>query len=88
MAENQVGPEPRARDLELALRDTWSRVIGHEIEVDDDIFDLDVDSLKLVELCAELDRTGVEVSLETLLDLGTVARLADHLATGAQARSR
>jgi aryl carrier-like protein len=70
---------PPVTDLQRAVSAVWSSVIGHRVGIRDDLFDLDVDSLKVVELAAALQRSGWALPTATLLDLGTIERLAAHV---------
>lgn len=69
-------------DLLRALSAIWSDVLGREVGLTEDIFDLDIDSLKAVELSVALRRADWPVSVSDLLDLGTIERLALHLRPG------
>ncbi len=75
------GGEPR-NDLERAIAPAMAQVLGlPEIGIDDDFFALGGHSLLAAQLSARLNRElGVSLSLRTLFDAPTVARLAQAVA--------
>lgn len=75
-------------DIREPLRSVWSTSLGRDVGMDEDIFDMDVSSIEIVELVAALERAGLPVALETLLDLGTVAKVAAHLECSGAAGAR
>jgi acyl-coenzyme A synthetase/AMP-(fatty) acid ligase/thioesterase domain-containing protein/acyl carrier protein len=69
--------------LERTLLTIWSRVLGTEVAPDDDFFDdHGGESLRAAEIVAEVNRaTGKAMPLSLLLELNTVAKMADYLRT-------
>jgi amino acid adenylation domain-containing protein len=72
-----------ADDLEAALLDIWSRVLGTSVAPDDDFFDdLGGESVVAVHLVTEVKRVlGRNLALSVLLELNTPAKMADYLRT-------
>lgn len=74
-----------ADDIERALLDLWSRILGMPVALDDDFFnDLGGESVVAAHLVAEVKRVmGRTMPLSLLLELNTVAKMADYLRTRA-----
>jgi len=70
-----------ADDLERKLVEVWSSVIGTPVHVDDDFFDdLGGESIIAAHLVTEVQRvTGRAIALSLLLELNTIAKMADYL---------
>ncbi len=73
-------------DLERTLIEVWSRAIGTSIGAHDDFFDdLGGESVVAAHLVTEVHRTlGRSMPLSLLLELNTVAKMADYLRTRAE----
>ncbi|HEX9984257.1 MAG TPA: non-ribosomal peptide synthetase [Thermoanaerobaculia bacterium] len=88
LAAPEDDPEtyPSAADpLERTLLDIWSRVLGSTLTIHDDFFnDLGGTSIAAAHLVTEVQRLlGRALPLSLLLELNTVARMADYLRTKA-----
>ncbi len=70
-----------ADDLERALLEIWSRITGTNVCIDDDFFDdLGGESVVAAHLVTEVHRIlGRAMPLSLLLELNTVAKMADYL---------
>lgn len=79
--ESSSGPRDA---LERDLAAIWSRVIGAPVHVDDDFFDdHGGESVVAAQLVTEIQReTGQRMPLSLLLELNSVARMADYLRAG------
>jgi acyl-coenzyme A synthetase/AMP-(fatty) acid ligase/thioesterase domain-containing protein/acyl carrier protein len=75
-----------ADDLERSLLDIWSRVSGTAVAPHDDFFDdLGGESIVAAQLVSEVHRLlGRSMPLSLLLELNTVAKMADYLRTRAE----
>ncbi len=73
-------------DIERTLLEIWSRVIGRAVAPHDDYFDdLGGESIAAAHLVAEVHRIlGRSMPLSLLLELNTVAKMADYLRTRAE----
>jgi amino acid adenylation domain-containing protein len=68
-------------DMERAIADAWSAVLGRAVDVNSNFFDLGGSSLQLMEVHAKLKKTGVD--LMDLFTYPTIASLAEFLRGGA-----
>jgi aspartate racemase len=76
-AELQEGAEPRD-DLERSLVAIWSELLGHEVGVDDNFFEIGGHSMLAVRMFTLLEkRARIRVPLAAMIQAPTVARLAD-----------
>jgi len=88
---SQVEPEPAddgaqpaaASDVESTLLSIWSRILGTTVRVHDDFFDdLGGESLMAAEIITEVNRlSGRSMPLSLMLELNTVAKMADYVRT-------
>jgi amino acid adenylation domain-containing protein len=73
------GPsEPEASPIEAVVRDLWRELLGvHDLGLDEDLFDVGVDSLMATRAAARL-RTefGVELAIPTIFETPTVSGVA------------
>lgn len=90
----RVDPEPgggsdASDDLERKLAAIWSRSVGMSVSVRDDFFDdLGGESVVAAQLVTEVQRaTGVSIPMSMLLELPTVARMAEFLRGSSHAGS-
>lgn len=74
-------------ELQRQLAEIWSRVIGTPVSLHDDFFDdLGGESVVAAHLVTEVHRaTGRSIPLSLLIELNTVARMADYLRGGDKA---
>jgi acyl carrier protein len=72
-------PRPIGR-LEETISKVWEEVLNRQVAPGDNFFDLGGDSLQLIEVHSELQKTlAREISLMDLFEFTTVRTLADHL---------
>jgi acyl-CoA synthetase (AMP-forming)/AMP-acid ligase II/acyl carrier protein len=77
------GGSPVRSELESQLAKIWEEILDcNQIEVDQDVFALGVDSLAMMQMILNLrERFGVDFSFKDIFDLPTVAALAARLQT-------
>jgi amino acid adenylation domain-containing protein len=77
-------------ELERTLLGIWSRAVGAAVRLHDDFFDdLGGESLVAADLVADVQRLlGRSIHLSLLLELNTVAKMADYLRTRAESVER
>ena len=76
---------PVANDIEKAIRDIWSEVLGRRPGVDDNFFELGGDSMTAIQVTALMKaRLGRDITLVNLYESPTVGLLARTL--GAEKR--
>jgi acyl-CoA synthetase (AMP-forming)/AMP-acid ligase II/acyl carrier protein len=73
---------PPRNATEQAFCSVWSQVLGiSPIGVDDDFLDLGGNSLNAIRIVSKLRREfGMDIPLDVLFDLGSIARLAEYAA--------
>ena len=66
--------------LEEVLRSAWSQVLGANVGLEDNFFDLGGDSLKVIDLRRQLSAMGIRLQMPDVFRFPNVRALADHLA--------
>lgn len=76
-----ASPAPPQAGLEIIIAQAWSRVLKiARVGLDDNFFDLGGDSLSLIQVHAELAKTGMAgLSVTELFEFATVRDLARHV---------
>lgn len=84
-AQRRVSRPPRT-PVETVLCAIWQEVLGvGEVGIDDDIFELGVDSIQLFQITARINRENLAMAAKQLFEHRTVAALAVALTAGRQA---
>jgi acyl carrier protein len=88
LAKLEIAPKPApspakmaGSQLERTIAELWQRVLKlPDIGLDDNFFDLGGDSLLLVAIHSNLQKTlQTEIALTDLFEFGTIRKLAEHL---------
>jgi amino acid adenylation domain-containing protein len=84
--EQQEPPDvlspPHASDLEREISRIWQQVLSRDVNLTDNFFDLGGDSLQLIEVHSELQKSlGRELSIMDLFEFTTIQSLAKRLDT-------
>lgn len=82
-ARLQAGAEfaaPRTATEQL-LAEIWSEVLGVEIGIDDNFFDLGGDSLRSVQVVAQAEARGLKIELQQLFQWQTIRELTERITT-------
>jgi amino acid adenylation domain-containing protein len=81
-----LSPAPLASELEKEISRIWQQVLSREVNATDNFFDLGGDSLQLIEVHSELQKTlGRELSIMDLFEFTTIQSLAERLETEPEA---
>ena len=81
-----LSPPPLASELEKEISRIWQHVLSREVNATDNFFDLGGDSLQLIEVHSELQKSlGRAVSIMDLFEFTTIQSLAERLETEPEA---
>lgn len=72
---------------ESVLKKVWSKLLGREVDVDADFFELGGDSFKLIQMTVDLEREGHKVLMNEVYKYPTIRSLARYLNEAGQQNS-